>query len=99
MCLRSCIDSSRVRDVSDGVLIDIIVHPNSGRDGVLIDSDGIHVYVREPPRGGRANMAVVKLFKKRYGFRVEIVAGHHSRDKKVLVKGVDLATFMSMLCS
>jgi len=55
------------------------------RDGALV------VRVTEPPVGGRANAALVKLIAKRIGVargRVRIARGERSREKVLYVEGL-----------
>jgi uncharacterized protein len=64
------------------------------RDGVLV------VRVTAPPLEGRANRAVCRLIAKRAGVapsRVAVVRGERSRDKLVVVEGVDEAALRSAL--
>jgi len=49
-----------------------------------IDDENYVVRVNEPPVDNRANKAMINLLAEYFGipkFRVEIVAGHHSRRK------------------
>jgi uncharacterized protein (TIGR00251 family) len=56
--------------------------------------DGWKVRVSAPPEGGRANDAVVDLLADRVGVprrSVTVVSGHSSREKVVLMDGVEQA--------
>ena len=81
------------------VLLKVIVHPNSRVDDVRIEGDGVHIHVRERPHGGRANDAVIKLLKKAYRLRAEILRGHGSREKILLIKGISPEKLVHLLCS
>ena len=51
----------------------------------------MHLRVTAPPQGGRANAAVVALLAKTLGVaksRLQIVRGHGSRDKLVMVEAL-----------
>lgn len=63
--------------VNDHLAIRVI--PNSSQSCVKI-INGVRVYVTQVPTKGKANKAVVKLFKK-LGFNVEIVKGEKTRNK------------------
>ncbi len=86
-----------MRRDGDGVLLTVHVHPGARRAGVEVDEDGVHVYVREPPRGGRANEALVRLFKK-MGLRARITRGSKGRVKEVLLEGVEPPKVAGVLC-
>ncbi len=85
-------DNSFIRKHADGVLLDIKVTPNGGRNSV----DGVHnnrlkIRIQAPPEDGKANEEIIKFFAKLFGCRkaeVEIVKGLQSREKTVLVSGV-----------
>lgn len=66
--------------------IQVKVTPNSKTEEVKQEGDILLVRVKEPPKEGRANVAVVKAVAKHYGVpasSVTVVRGHTSR-KKVL---------------
>ena len=54
--------------------------------GVL--GDRLEVKVAAPPEDGKANQAVIELVSEWLGRDVEIVAGHRSAEKRVLVTGL-----------
>ena len=57
--------------------IKVKVKANSKRNAII---DNV-VYVKEVAKNGKANVAVVKLFKKKFGLDVEIVRGLRSKEK------------------
>ncbi|MGH3089591.1 MAG: DUF167 domain-containing protein [Rubrobacteraceae bacterium] len=80
----------------DGVLISLRVSPEAKRTGI----EGTHgesafkLKVAAPPVDGKANAEAEAFIAKLLGVRrsdVEVVRGVRSRDKKVLVRGGDLA--------
>ncbi|MEB3773479.1 MAG: DUF167 domain-containing protein [Desulfurococcales archaeon] len=95
---RSIIESSMTRRGSS-VVVEILVHPNSRREYVSVEPDGINAYVRPPPTGGKANEALLEMLKKRYGIKAAIVSGARSRRKLVEVKNCDQECLASKLCS
>ena len=68
--------------------------PGAGRSQVVgRHGDALKVRVAAPPEGGRANDAVAKLLAETLGAAardIELVGGASSRQKRFLVKGVDL---------
>ena len=83
-----------VPDPAGGVRLHIKAVPGASRDqigGVL--GDRLKVRVAAPPEGGKANKAIRALIAKALGVRasdVEIVSGHASPEKTLLVRGVTL---------
>ncbi len=66
--------------------VQVKVKPNSKTAEVIQESDGLVVKVKEPPREGKANQAVIKLLAKYFGVsqsQVKIVAGFRGRSKVV----------------
>jgi uncharacterized protein (TIGR00251 family) len=86
-----------------GARIELRVVPGAARSGVV----GRHgaswkIRVAEPPEGGRANEAVVRVLAESLGLRrrdVSIVAGHGSRDKVVAVEGLSAVELEERLVS
>ena len=78
------------RPVAGGIEINIIVSPNSDRQG----TDGMNVWrkrltirVRSPPLDGKANKEVEGYIEKITGCRSEIIKGHTARQKTVMIYG------------
>ncbi|HEX6286771.1 MAG TPA: DUF167 domain-containing protein [Acidimicrobiia bacterium] len=78
---------------SDGVYIDVHVQPRARRPGVRgIHGDRLKIAVTEPPEGGRANKATVRLIARALEVKpgdVSLVAGARSRDKRLFVAGLN----------
>jgi len=70
------------------VKIQVEVKPNSKTEEVSQESDSFIVRVKEPPREGKANQAVIKLLAEHFGVpksQVRIVSGLRSRNKIIEV--------------
>lgn len=66
-------------------IVRVKVVPNSKVESVA-DGDPLRVKVKEPPEGGRANLAVVRLLSKHFGCDVKIIGGRKSRRKTVAIE-------------
>ena len=77
-----------IRSRKDGVVIDILVTPDSRKEGFSYDEGGerLRVWVSEPASKGKANKAILKKFSKIFG-NCEIISGKSSRRKTILIKG------------
>lgn len=65
--------------------LEVIVHPNSKKPRVDKDLLGtLHVYVKEPPLEGRANLAVIEALAEYYKikkYQIELIRGQTSKQK------------------
>jgi hypothetical protein len=71
------------------VKIQVKVRPGSKTEEVSQDGDSLVVKVKEPPREGRANQAVIKLLAAHFGVpqsQVKIISGFKSRSKVIEVR-------------
>jgi uncharacterized protein (TIGR00251 family) len=71
------------------LLLAIKVVPQSGRSGFELDKHGnLKVYLKKPAQHGMANQELIKTVAKALGIahnKVELVAGAHHRNKKLLI--------------
>jgi uncharacterized protein (TIGR00251 family) len=68
--------------------IQVRVKPNSRTEEVSQEGDSFIVKVKEPPKEGKANQAVIKLLAEHFGVaksRVRILSGLKSKHKVVEV--------------
>ncbi len=84
-----------MKRTSKGIVIPVKVQPGAKRDGIAGEWGGrLKIQVKAPPEKGKANEAVIKLLAKGLGIRkssVHIISGEFSREKKVLIKSMDVA--------
>ncbi len=87
--------STPLRTSKHGVLVELRVRPGSSRGGMAGMREGrLLVAVHAPPEGGRANREALKTLAEVLGVptsALELVRGASSRDKTVLLRGMDLA--------
>jgi len=78
---------ARLTPTTDGVLLNLHVVPSSSVDRLTYEGGScmLRVHVKAPAHEGKANGRLLKLLKKTFG-ACEIVSGHMSRDKVVLIK-------------
>jgi len=67
------------------MMIHIKVKPNSSEQSVEKIEDVYVVKLKSPPEDGKANLELVKLLSKYFGFEVKIKSGFNSRHKVVQV--------------
>ncbi len=61
------------------------VKANAKEDKIEFDGISYKVSIKEKPLGGKANQAIVKLFKKELGKQIRIIKGLRSSDKIIEV--------------
>ena len=69
--------------------IQVKVKPNSKTEELSREGDSFIIKVKEPPKEGKANQAVVKLLAKHFGVpqsQIRILSGLRSRNKVVEVE-------------
>ncbi len=62
-------------------LLHIKVIPSSGRTELKEENGKLKLYLKAPPDKNKANMELIKFFKKELGLVVEIKSGATSREK------------------
>jgi uncharacterized protein (TIGR00251 family) len=68
--------------------IQVKVKPGSKTEGLSREGDSFIIKVKEPPKEGKANQAVIKLLAEHFGVpqsQVRILSGFRSRSKVVEV--------------
>jgi uncharacterized protein len=90
-----------IKQREEGVTIRVKVTPNAGRDSLnAVEGDRLGVKLKSPPVEGKANKSLVKFIGKKLGVApsfISILYGHSSREKVLLVSGVDEATVRKRL--
>jgi len=68
------------------VKVQVKVKPNSKTEELVQEGDGFIARVKEPPKEGKANQAVIKLLAQHFGIslsQVRITSGFNSRNKVI----------------
>ena len=68
--------------------IQVKVNPNSRTEELSQEGDSFMVKVKEPPKEGKANRAVIKLLAEHFGVpqsQIKILSGFRSRNKVIEV--------------
>jgi len=82
-----------IRQEKSGASFAVKVAPRASQNKIAEVADGaLKVRLTAPPVEGAANEALVKLLAKALGLaksRVKVVQGHKSRDKRLLIEGLE----------
>ena len=85
-----------IRSTPDGIVIDVRVIPRSGTSGVAgTRNDALLIRLHASPVEGAANDELIEVIAKALGVArraVSIAAGARSRQKRVRIAGLDVAT-------
>ena len=77
----------------DGVLLRVRVTPRSSRNQIgEVVEDRVKIRIAAPPVDSAANVELIKFLSKQLGVpksRLELTAGQTSRNKTVLISGLD----------
>jgi uncharacterized protein (TIGR00251 family) len=90
-----------VTDHAEGCVLPVRAQPGARRAGIQGEQNGaLKVAVTAPPEDGRANAALVELLREALSLKrsqVELIAGHTSRDKRFLIRGLSCAEVLARL--
>ena len=87
----------KLQKTSGGVVIDVHVKPNSRQFRIAVESDELVVFCRGTPVKGRVNRELVKELSRLFKRRVEILSGFSSRQKKVLIRDIEVKEVKQVL--
>ncbi|MFX0107395.1 MAG: DUF167 domain-containing protein [Candidatus Hodarchaeota archaeon] len=88
---------SAIQETERGILVTVVVRPRSKENALIseLTEESIVVNLKSPAREGRANAELVKRIAKALDLstsNVILVAGHKSREKRLLITEIDLDT-------
>jgi hypothetical protein len=80
----------RDRGMKD-ITLKVYLQPKSSKNEIVGEyRDGIKIKVTAPPVEGKANEALIRFLAKEFGISpscIEIIKGHHSREKTLRISG------------
>ncbi|MSQ96180.1 MAG: YggU family protein [Gemmataceae bacterium] len=93
----------QVTERADGCVINVRAQPGARRNGIVGEHAGaLKVAVTAPADKGRANDAILGVLATAFGLKhaqIELLSGHRSRQKDVLLLGLTLQQVRSKLRS
>jgi uncharacterized protein (TIGR00251 family) len=78
-----------INETKDGILITVFVKPNSPEFKIELDGNEIIVYSTEEPEKGKVNKEIIKELSRFFKSKVEMISGFTSKQKQLIVKGMD----------
>jgi uncharacterized protein (TIGR00251 family) len=79
----------KLTETKDGTIIEIFVKPGSPKFDIKIDGDEILIFSTEEPVKGKVNKEIIKELSKLFQAKVELISGVTSKQKQLLIKGVE----------
>ena len=90
-----------MQETKNGVVFKVAVQPRGARNEIVgLQDDALKLKLTAPPVGGAANKMCVAFLAKSLKIRksdIEIIHGHRSRAKKILVRSVTRHSIESLL--
>ena len=60
---------------------------SNAKENKLVEDNGLRLYLHSPPEKDKANLEIIKFFKKEFNLKVKIESGLRSREKVLRVLG------------
>lgn len=77
------------KQTDNGILISFKISPNASKNEIIKTDEGIKIKITAQPVDGKANKALVEFLSKQFKIpktSIEIVKGHTSKEKTLLLK-------------
>lgn len=76
-----------INQTKDNTII-IKVKPKSSRSGIKYnqETNNLDAYLHSIPENNKANLELIKIFKKQLKLKIEIISGFKSKQKKILIE-------------
>jgi len=87
----------KLTETKDGTVIEVFVKPNQPKFKIAIDGDEVIVSSTEEPVKGKVNKELIKELSKFFHTEVDLVSGLTSRQKRLLIRGVEKDEVESLL--
>jgi uncharacterized protein len=98
---KTCADYPCLKQTVEGILLFVEVQPRARKNEIRgIEEKTLRVRLTAPPVEGAANEECLRFLAKCLGVpysRLQIVRGHRSRHKTLLVRGVDIEVLFDVL--
>jgi uncharacterized protein len=79
----------KLTESKDGTIVEVFVKPNQPKFKLTIDGDEVIVSSTEEPVKGKVNKEILKELTRRFHAKVQLVSGSTSKQKQILIRGVE----------
>lgn len=94
------INKKIVENTEKGLIIRIKIVPNSSKNDIIRENEGIKVKITAQPIENKANKALIEFLSKKLKTaksNIQIIKGELNKDKTLLIKGVKEKEFLEKL--
>jgi uncharacterized protein (TIGR00251 family) len=88
-----------VKETKDGAILEVFVKPKSQKFEVLLEGGEVVVQCTEEPVKGKVNKELLKALSKFFHTNVKLVSGAASKQKLLLLKGIEKSEVERLLLS
>lgn len=84
------------KDAENGLIVRLKIIPNSSKNDIIWENDGLKVKITAQPIENKANKALIELFSKKLKIaksNIQIIKGELNKEKTLLIKGFDKQLF------
>lgn len=79
----------KIYETKAGTVVEVVVKPRSREFKIVVDENEIVVFCKEQPVKGKVNKELIKEFAELFHNKVELVSGFTSKQKKLLINGIN----------
>jgi uncharacterized protein (TIGR00251 family) len=79
----------KISETKNGAIIEVFVKPNQPKFNIKVDGEEIIVFCTEEPVKGKVNKELIKELSKLFHTQIEIISGLTSKQKWLLIKGIE----------
>lgn len=84
------------KETNDGLIVRIKIVPNSSKNVIVLENEGIKIKITAQPIENKANKALIDFLSKNLKIaksNISIIKGELNKEKTLLIKGIDEAVF------
>lgn len=81
-----------IKEINDNLLISMKISPNSSKNEIINDEQGIKIKITAQPLDGKANKALIEFLSKEFKIpksSFEIIKGQNAKEKTILLKNIN----------
>jgi len=86
------VEKSVFNKTEDGLIVRLKIIPNSSKNELVWENDGVKVKIMAQPIENKANKALIEFFSKNLKLaksNIQIIKGELNKEKTILIKGIE----------
>lgn len=92
-------DKNVFKNDADGLIVRIKIIPNSSKNDVIFENDGVKIKITAQPIENKANKALIEFLSKKLKVaksNIQIIKGELNKEKTLLISGIDENRFKAV---